>query len=87
MYTRYLQSMDRATIHHLHDKSLHRFLHMCWKFYLKHENIFCVLFIYFVFVFFFIEFFERLKLYIFLRTQDERIGWMTYLDTLAPPQA
>jgi len=25
---------------------------MCWKFYLKHENIFCVLFIYFVFMFF-----------------------------------
>ena len=77
--------MDRATIHHLHDKSLHGFPHIYVGSFIQSMKHFCVLFIYFVFVFFFIEFFERLKLYIFLRTRGERTGEMTYLDTLASP--
>ena len=28
LYTRHVQSMDRATIHHFHDKSLHGFPHI-----------------------------------------------------------
>ena len=73
---RYSQSMDRATIHHLYDKSLHGFPHMCWEFYSKHETFFLC----FIYLF---CFFEWLR--IFSRTQDEKIGRMTYLDTLAPP--
>ena len=86
---RYLQSMDRATIHHLHDKSLHGFPHICFGSFIQSMKHFCVcmfyLFILFLFFLFFLIFFERLKLSIFFRTQDERTGQMTYLDTMAPP--
>ena len=91
MYTRYLQSMDRATIHNLHDKSLHIFPHICvGSFIQSMKHFFCVLFIYFVFVLilfyssFFFWIFLMTQTNFFSRTQDERTGRMTYLDTLAP---
>ena len=90
LYTRYLQSMDRATIHHLHDKSLHGFPHICVGSFIQSMNHFFVfyLFILFLFLFYFILFFLNFwkTQTFFFRTQDERIGWMTYLDTLAPPK-
>ena len=64
LYTRHLLSMDRATIHHLHDKSLHGFPHIYVGSFIQSMKHFCVLFIYFVFVFilfYFILFFEFLK--------------------------
>jgi len=51
----------------------------------KAWNIFCLLFIYFVF--YFILSFLMTQTNYFFRTQDERTGQMTYLDTLASPQA
>ena len=86
--------MSRATIHYLHDKSLHGFPHICVGSFIQSMKHFFVfyLFILFLFLFYFTPFFwifwKTQTIYYFFRTQDERIGWMTYLDTLAsPPQA
>ena len=88
---RYLQSMDRATILHLHDKSLHGFPYIWVESFIqsmKHVffafNLFgfCFCF-YFILLFFWI--FERLKLF-FLRTQDERTGWWLTWIHWHPPK-
>ena len=54
LYTRHLQSMDRATIHHLHDKSLHGFSHIkAENFIQRMKHFFVLQFIYFVFTLFY----------------------------------
>ena len=61
-----LQSMDRATIHHLHDKSLHGFPHICvGSFIQSMKHFYCVLFFCFYFIFLFFLIFERLNIYFF----------------------
>ena len=53
-----LQSMDRATIHHLHDKSLHGFPHIkAGSFIQSMKHIFCALIYLFCFHFYFILYF------------------------------
>jgi len=58
--------MDRATIHHLHDELTRISTHMCWEFYFKAWNIFLCFTYLFCFCFYFILFFEWLKLTIFI---------------------
>ena len=66
LYTRHLQSMERATIHHFHHKSLHRFAHIKAGSFIqsmKHSFLCFNLFILFLFLFYFILllFFEFLN--------------------------
>ena len=69
--------MNKATIHHFQDKSLHGFpLIWVWEFYSKHENIF--IFIYFISILFLVFSILFITTNVALLT-NRRVWWLTWL--------